>query len=92
MKTYVICSVPAQIPYLGKFLFLRYGPECSQPIRLQDFLINHISRTNQSNSLIFLHVDTFFKLKVENFLVNMMKNVHDQSGYGTLKLTYLKNE
>ena len=22
----------------------------------------------------------------------MMKNVHDQSGYGTLKLTYLKNE
>ena len=53
MKIYIICCVPAQIPYLGKFLFLRYGPKCSQPIRLQDFLINHISRTNQWNSLIF---------------------------------------
>ena len=47
MKTYIICCVPAQIPSLRKFLFLRYGPKCSQPIRLQDFLINHISRTNQ---------------------------------------------
>ena len=53
MKIYIICCVPAQIPYLGKFLFLRYGPKCSQPIRLQDFLINYISRTNQWNSLIF---------------------------------------
>ena len=26
------------------FWFLRYGPKCSQPIRLQDFLNNHISR------------------------------------------------
>ena len=66
MKIYIICCVPAQIPYLGKFLFLRYGPKCSQPIRLQDFLINHISRTNQWNSLIFLHVDTNSqKLKVD---------------------------
>ena len=42
MKIYIICCLPVQIPYLGKFLFLRYGPKCSQPIRLQDFLINHI--------------------------------------------------
>ena len=27
------------IPYLGKFLFLRYWPKCSQPIRLEDVLI-----------------------------------------------------
>ena len=47
---YIIYYVPAQIPYLGKFWFLRYGQKCSQPIRLQDFLINHFSRTN---SLIF---------------------------------------
>ena len=47
MKIQNICCVPTQIPYLGKFLFLRYGPKCSQPIRLQEFLINHISRTNQ---------------------------------------------
>ena len=44
---YWICSivkfyiwVPAQIPHLGKFLFLRYGPKCSQPVKLQEFLIN----------------------------------------------------
>ena len=45
-ETYIICCVPAKIPYLGSFLFLRCGPACSQPIRLQDFLINQISRTN----------------------------------------------
>ena len=50
---YVICYIPEQTPYLGKFLFLKYGPKCSQIMRLQDFLINHISRTNQRNSLIF---------------------------------------
>ena len=53
MRTYIICNVPVQIPYFGKYLFLKYEPKCSQPIRLQDFLINHISRTNQWNSLIF---------------------------------------
>ena len=52
IKIYIICCVPAQIPYLWKLLFLKYGPKCSQPIRLQG-LINHISRTNQWNSLIF---------------------------------------
>ena len=53
MKTYIFCSVPAQIPFLRKFWFMRFGPKCSQPIRLQEFLINHISRTNQWNSLSF---------------------------------------
>ena len=47
MKTYIICCVPAQIPYLGKFLFLRYGPKCSQPylesksMKWPDFLHVH---------------------------------------------------
>ena len=45
--------VLAQSPYSRKFWFLRYEPKCSQPIRLQDFLIKHISRSNQWNSLIF---------------------------------------
>ena len=54
MKIFIFCCVPAQIRYLGKFWFLRYGPKCSQPIRLQDFLIKHLSRINQRNSLIFL--------------------------------------
>ena len=26
MKNYIICCIPEQIPYLGKVLFLRYGP------------------------------------------------------------------
>ena len=65
MKIYIICCVPAQIPYLGKFWFIRYLPQCSHPIRLQDFLINHISRTSQWNNLIFLHVDkNSYKLKI----------------------------
>ena len=45
----ILFAVPAQIPYLGK----SYKPKASQPIRLQDFLISNISRTNQLNSLIF---------------------------------------
>ena len=49
MKTFIICFVPTQIPYVGK-MFQRFGPKCSQPIRLQDFLINHVSRTNQWNT------------------------------------------
>ena len=39
MKIYVIFCVPAQIPNMGKFLFLRYGPKCSQPIRLQGIFL-----------------------------------------------------
>ena len=53
MKIYIIFCVPAKIPYFGKFLFFTYGPKCSQPIRLQDFLISHISRINNWKSWIF---------------------------------------
>ena len=37
MKVYTICCILARIPCLGKIWFLRYGPKCSRPIRLQDF-------------------------------------------------------
>ena len=37
MKIYNTCSVPAQILHLGKILFLRYRPKCSESFRLQDF-------------------------------------------------------
>ena len=89
MKIYIICYVPAQIPYLGKILFLRYRPKCSQPIRLQDFLINYFSRTNWSNSLIFCILIQIHKIEklIENFLSGMVKNGCGQSGCGTLKLT-----
>ena len=50
MKIY-ICCVFAQISYSEEFLFLWYGPICFQPIWLQDFLINYISRINQWNRL-----------------------------------------
>ena len=53
MKIYIPCCVFAQISFLDKLLFLKYGSKCSQPIRLQDFVINHISRRNKWNNLIF---------------------------------------
>ena len=53
MKVYTVCCILAQIPYLGKIWFLRYGPKCSWPIRLQDFKINYISRRKWWKNLIF---------------------------------------
>ena len=44
MKTCIVCCVPAQILYLGKFLFLKYRSKWSQPTRFQDFQINHFSK------------------------------------------------
>ena len=90
MKTYIVCWVPAEIPYLGKILFLRCGPECSQTIRLQDFLINHIYRTNQWNSLRFgmlIQIHIWTKSWSKGFWMVMVKNGHGQSGHRTLKLT-----
>ena len=52
-KFYNICCILAQIPYLGKIWFLRYGPKYSQPIRLQYFWIDYISRTKLWKSLVF---------------------------------------
>ena len=67
VRIYIICCYMLFANNI--ILFLRYGPKCFQPIRLQDFLINYISRTNQWNSLIFLHVDTnSHKLKVDQKL------------------------
>ena len=48
---YLLCSCTNRI--FGKILFHEIWAKCSQPIRLQDYLINHIFRTNQGNSLIF---------------------------------------
>ena len=43
---YLLCS--SKNPYLGRFLSLGYRPKFYQPIRLQDFLINHIPEINIS--------------------------------------------
>ena len=65
---YLLCSCTN--PIFGKNVFLRYGPKCSQPIRLQEFLVNHISWVSYWNSLIFcmliqIHINE--KL-IKNFL------------------------
>ena len=97
MKIYIICCVATQISYWWKSLFLRYGPKCSLPIKLQDFLFNHISRTNQWNSLFFLYVDTnSHKLKVdqkiwewalsENELMEWTGFLHAGADSGKLKV------
>ena len=66
MKIYIICSVPGKIPFLGKFLFLRYRPKCSQPIRLQDFFNQPLLQNKSVKQPDFLHVDTnSHKLKVD---------------------------
>ena len=49
MKIYIICCVPAQIPYLGKFLFVRYRSKCSQANQIagffnQVYLLNEIMK------------------------------------------------
>ena len=76
MKIYIISYVPAQIPCLGKFLFLRYGPKCSQQIRFQYFLISD-----------FLHVDSnSHKVWWKHSWVVMVRNECSQSGHGILNL------
>ena len=85
------CCVPAQIPYLLKFLFLRYGQNLLSQSDRRILLINNISRTNQWHSVIFLHVDANpQKLKVDHFWgVDMLKNGCEQYGHRTLKLAVL---
>ena len=66
MKIYIICCVPALILYLRKIFFLSYRPKWLQPIRLQDFLINHFSRKKLMKQHNSLHVDrNSQKLKVD---------------------------
>ena len=48
---YLLCSCTN--PIFGKVFVPEIWPKCSQPMRLQDFLINYISRTNQWNSPSF---------------------------------------
>ena len=48
---YLLCSCTN--PIFKKIFIPEIWAKCSQPIRLQDFLINHRSRTSQWNSLIF---------------------------------------
>ena len=52
MKVFVAyCKL--QTLTLQKFLFLSYGSNCSQPIRLEDFLNSIISRNSGDLDLFF---------------------------------------
>ena len=65
-NVYINCCILAQIPYLGKICFLRYVPERSQPIRLQDFLSLEQNDENKMKKPDFLCVVTdSWKLKVD---------------------------
>ena len=58
-----------QISYLRKFWFLRYGPKCSWPVRLQDFSINRRTlklpvshkEINEINWLLVYSSNSFFR-------------------------------
>ena len=82
------CSCTSPI-FRNIFLSIRYGTKCSQPIRLQDFLINHISRTNQWDSQILCKLtQIYMKQKfIKKCLGGHGKNACGLSGHGTLKLT-----
>ena len=88
MKVYTICSILPQIPYLGKTWFLRYWPKCFRPIRLQDFLINYISRTKWWKSLIFCMLIQIYRKKklIEKYWVGLGRKWCGHSVLRTLKL------
>ena len=81
---------------LGKFLFLSYGPKCSQSIRLQDSQTAISQEQNDELKPDFLYVDTNSRNKKRGF-----ENCWGGPGQtcvfayqiaGFLKRLYLKNE
>ena len=88
MKTYIICCVSIHNLCLIKMVFLRYGPKCSQPIRLQYFWINKIPEQINEIAWFFACWYQFRKIKfwLTIFWMGIAKNWCDQSGYETLKL------
>ena len=59
-----------QISYLGKFWFLRYGPKCSWPIRLQDFSINRRTLKLAVSHKEINEINWFLVLPSNGFLRN----------------------
>ena len=70
---YLLCSCTN--PIFGKKFFQRCGPKCCEPIRLQDFLINHIFRTNRWNSLIFYML---IQIHIKQKLIRIFLEGHGQ--------------
>ena len=87
-KVHIICCILAPIPYLGKIWFLRYWLKCFWSIRLQDFVIDYISKTKWWKSLMFcmlIQINRNLKL-IKNIGVGVVKNGCGHSSLRTLKL------
>ena len=85
LKVYTICSVPAQIPYLEKILFLRYKPKCSELVRLKNLYVSHITLKLAVSQYKIDEIYWFFgcwykfrkaKSYFNEFWVGMVKNGH----------------
>ena len=71
VKDHIVIGFLMQIPYLKKNFFLSYSPECSCPIRLQNFLNCNISRRKSGEIKVnYLHAGRqSLKLKVDHVLL-----------------------
>ena len=76
MKIYFICCVSAQIQYSGKFSFVRFGLKCPQPISLQDFLIDRISKKNAGGNLISCMLR---QISISKKLIKKFRGGHGQN-------------
>ena len=93
MKIYIISSVPAQIPYLGKLFFLEIYAKMLSANQIAEFSNQLFLQDKLMKDPHFLHVDTNLqKIKVDQkFWLHMIKIGSGQSGFGTLKLQAARN-
>ena len=75
-------------PYLEKIQFLRYGPKCAWPIRLQDFKSTIAPEQNLEKVWFFACWYKFMKIKswLKSSVVDGVRNDCVYSGHRTLKL------
>ena len=90
-----VCSIScilALIPYMGKIWFLRFGPKCSQPIRLQGFKISISQEQNDEKAWFFACWYRFMESWLKNIGVGMVKNGFSHSVLRALKLAVCQVE
>ena len=87
-KFYNIFCIPAQISYLRKFWFMRYGPKCSWPIDCSIFKLAISLEQNDEKAWFFTYWCSFVEIKrwLKNVGVGTVKNVCGHSDFRTLKL------
>ena len=93
MKTYIICCVHAQIPYSRKCLFLRYGPKCFQPVRLQDKSPEHLQNKSVKQPRLLHVVTNPHRIKVDQIIFEWAWSKTDNGSLvmGLRNWLYLKN-